>query len=120
MVTVTSLPMTMENVRHLLSEFKCQRCSPSCCEKVTSIALKPNEDKLIAEAMIIPLSRFKRAYTFTKDGHRFMKAPCPFYKEGCTIYNHRPQVCRQYPFNRSHNGCITVNPNCPAGREVKV
>ena len=108
-------PMSAENVTYYLSKFKCQRCKPSCCVKVNKIALKPNEDKTLAAALGIPLNRFKRYYTFTEDGNRFMTAPCPFYKDKCTIYKDRPQVCRQYPFNRSHNGCITVNHNCPAG-----
>ncbi len=113
--------MTMENVRYYLGKFKCQRCKDSCCTKVTAgIILKPEEVESLAGLKGLSKKQFKERYTFTKDGNRFMVAPCPFYEEGidCTIHSHRPQVCRQYPFNRSHNGCITINPNCPAGRVI--
>jgi len=118
---VLDRPMTTDNVRFYLAEFKCQRCKDSCCLKVASgIALKPHEDEMLAELKGMSQSKFKEQYTFTKDGKRFMVSPCPFYdtEVNCTIHAHRPQVCRQYPFNRSYQGKITANPNCPAGKVI--
>jgi len=114
-------PMTAENVMYYLSKFKCQRCKESCCLKVTDgIVLKPHEDEQLAELKGMSQSKFKEQFTFTKKGKRFMVSPCPFYDDrtNCTIHDYRPQVCRQYPFNRSYEGHITANPNCPGGKLV--
>jgi len=106
---LTDLPMTTENVKLLLARFKCQRCEDSCCLKVTAGAMLKEGELYWLPAEL----------THIKDGKRFLNIPCPFYRDGCTIYSIRPQVCRQYPFNRSDSqGNITINPNCPAGREL--
>ena len=70
-------------------------------------------------------SQFKKQYTFTKYGRRFLVAPCPFYDariRGCSIHSFRPQVCRQFPFNRSIEVdgklMMTVNVDCPAGKII--
>ena len=110
--------LTLDNMKFYLAKFRCQRCKESCCTKVAyGIILKDAEVEQLAELKKLSKSKFKEELTFTKDGKRFMVSPCPFYdaQVNCSIHSYRPQVCRQYPFNRSYQGHITANPNCPAG-----
>lgn len=111
--------ISLENMKHYLSLFKCQRCKPSCCTTVKCIILKDGEAEQLAILKGMTVSEFKGKYTFVVEGNTFMTAPCPFYKEeiDCTIYNSRPQVCRQFPFNNVVKGKMTVYP-CPAGKLI--
>lgn len=117
-----------ENIVRFLNEFKCQRCKPSCCQRLDpkdGIALRNGESRTLAENLGISHRQFKDRYTFIEDSRRFMVAPCPFYSEdmrGCSIHSFRPQVCRQFPFNKSievsNKKCMTVNVDCPAGKII--
>lgn len=119
---------TTENIVRFLNEFKCQRCKPSCCQRLDlkdGIALRDGETKLLAEGIGISHRQFKDKYTFVRDNRRFMIAPCPFYSEeinGCSIHDIRPQVCRQFPFNHSievkGKKYMTVNVDCPGGKLI--
>ena len=119
---------TTENIVKFLNIFKCQRCKKSCCQRLDpndGIALKRGETATLASNLGISHSQFKDRYTFVKDGNRFMVAPCPFYSEevkGCSIHRFRPQVCRQFPFNKSIEikgvNYMTVNVDCPSGKII--
>ena len=81
--------------------------------------------KRLAKHLKISRHEFKERYTFIKDGEVRMPCPCPFYSEdinGCTVHEFRPQVCRKFPFNKTHeiNGkrFVTICGDCPAGKEV--
>lgn len=117
-----------ENIVRFLNEFKCQRCEKSCCQRLDShdgIILRNGETNLLAYNLRISHRQFKDRYTFLKDSKRFLVAPCPLYSEdikGCSIHQFRPQVCRQFPFNRSieikEKKYMTVNVDCPAGKVI--
>jgi len=119
---------TAENIVRFLNEFKCQRCEKSCCQRLDpndGIILRQGETAILAHGLGMSHRQFKDRYTFVKDGKRFMVAPCPFYSgeiKGCSIHSFRPQVCRQFPFNKSIevNGkkYMTVNVDCPGGKII--
>lgn len=116
---------TEENAMRFDKLVKCRRCKPSCCEGTLFEAgalLFPQEVERLATRMGISKRQFKDSYTYTQDSKRFLKLPCPFYKEGCSIYPSRPIVCREFPLNQTYlkNGkmWMTVNMDCPAGREL--
>ena len=60
----------------------------------------------MAEYVGIPLGRFLKQYTY-REGDRISlrevlqsdkRRACIFYKDGCQIYEVRPEQCRTYPF----------------------
>lgn len=120
--------MTRDNIVRFLNEFECQRCKHSCCQRLDpedGIILRQGESAMLADRLRISHRQFKDRYTFTKDGSRFLIAPCPFYSaeiNGCSIHSFRPQVCRQFPFNKSiqvgDRLMMTVNVDCPAGKII--
>jgi len=59
----------------------------------------------------IARSKF-RDLTYTKDGVRYIKYPCPFYDDGCSIYKERPLACRTYPLSILKNKGIFIHDRC--------
>ncbi len=80
--------------------FKCKRCG-QCCLSIGKITLTLDEQK-----------RF---------GVESLKSPCIYYKDGCTIYQDRPRVCREFPLNKTYpqneKFWMTVGMNCEGGKE---
>lgn len=117
--------VTTENMRFFLGQLKCQKCGRCCkgetCDPAGAV-LKNGELEALAIGLNISKSQFKQRYTIIKDSKRLIKFPCAFLgDQGCTIYPHRPQVCRQFPFNQS----ITRNgkkwmmvADCPGGKVI--
>ena len=116
-----NVPATSENFTFFNRQLKCQRCG-MCCKTKAGQILKPNEVDLLAEKLKLSKHQFKEKYTFTKDGERFINSPCPFLNGGCSIYSFRPQVCRQFPFNKVYHhptkGDYMTVADCPAGRII--
>ena len=104
---------TEENVKKFDSLFKCKRCGKCCNELKGGVLLSPEE----VERLAIP-----DEYLIVKGDQIFLKLPCPFYKDGCSIYPDRPKVCREFPLNKTYiqNNKIwlTVGMDCPAGKEL--
>jgi len=102
------IPDTPDNVRMFFKEFECQRCG-HCCQGLDlplEDGISISKEEIISLSYILNISKrqLKDKYTFTKDGRRLIKYPCPFYKiesRLCTIYPHRPIVCRSYPINHT-------------------
>ena len=116
---------TKENGLRFDKLLKCQRCG-KCCTGVlfeTGALLFPFEVEKLAIKLGISKHQFKDRYTYTQEDKRFLKLPCPFYKDGdCSVYEVRPIVCREFPLNQlvPKNGKMemTVNMDCPAGKEL--
>jgi len=74
----------------------------------------------------MPVSEFKYKYLKNDHGEWAIKSsPCPFLTEkGCSIYEHRPQTCREYPYTNKDeiiSRLINLVQNCevcPAVFEV--
>ena len=94
--------------------FRCLRCG-QCCTVGIGIALLPKDVRTIkglSYKLGIARSKF-RDLTYTKDGLRYIKYPCPFYKDNeCIIYNDRPLACRVYPLSVLKNKGIFIHNQC--------
>lgn len=111
------------NMKAVEDSFHCNRCKPSCCETLKEAILVDGESSMLAKLMGITQEQFESGYTFVRDGARFLKLPCPFYKDGCSIHEVRPRICREYPFNYIHRrngkGYITMAQKCTMCKVVK-
>lgn len=115
---------TKENGLRFDSLLKCQRCG-KCCNATlfdTGVLLFPFEIERLAIKSNLSKRQFKERFTYTENGRRFLKLPCPFYQDGCSVYSVRPVACREFPLNQivPKNGkmWMTVNMDCPAGKEL--
>ncbi|OPY28591.1 MAG: Flagellin N-methylase [Methanocella sp. PtaU1.Bin125] len=99
-----------------IREYQCNRCG-ACCKHQDGIIISLNDAHLLARRLRMPLKNFVRKYcreagVFDVFGHgpfrglaiRTKKGVCPFYsgREGCTVNEAKPAVCRLYPFNTIH------------------
>jgi Fe-S-cluster containining protein len=76
----------------------CTRCA-HCC-KTMRPAVNADDIERIAVRLELSLDEFAAAYLSEDgEGQRIKAAPCPFLggDDRCTIYDVRPQVCREYP-----------------------
>lgn len=85
--------------QEVFSEIDCLDCA-NCCSSIPPIVNKTDAAR-IAKLLSMKVSVFEKQYLMTDDdGDVVMNAsPCPFLLENnyCTIYEHRPRACRQYP-----------------------
>jgi len=83
----------------VFSEIDCLDCA-NCCTSIPPVVNKTDAAR-IAKLLCMKVGAFEEQYlTRDEDGDQVMNAtPCPFLLENnhCTIYEHRPKACRQYP-----------------------
>ncbi len=99
-----------------IGKYHCKRCG-ACCRHQDGIVISLNDAHLIARRLRVTLKRFVRRYcqetiVFDVFGHgpfkgiaiKTKKGVCPFYsgRDGCTVNDAKPLVCRLYPFNTIH------------------
>jgi hypothetical protein len=96
-------PDEMDSIVHnlhkeLFEGYDCIACS-NCCKAIVPI-VEENEIKAISAQLKLTAAEFKIKYlTKTDEGFVINKKPCPFLTEsGCSVYEHRPENCREYPF----------------------
>jgi Fe-S-cluster containining protein len=84
--------------RELFDKTDCRACS-NCC-KVIVPALDSDDVERISRLLSISEQDFRKKYlVYNDDGWVFNSKPCPFLTErGCSIYDYRPEICREYPF----------------------
>jgi len=101
--TDVDLAIAMEN-----SSIFCARCG-ECCRRSDPIVLTPSDIDLLTS--LLGIQRLGD-YVTAKDGRFIFKKtkPCAFLqKNKCIIYDHRPLVCRQFPFDdRTKGGALTL------------
>lgn len=88
--------------------FDCSRCAGYCCTYEV-IGVTEQDITRLAKHFHIPPATFKEKYTHLEGKERTLnKRPDKVYRDGtcllfdtekrrCTVYEARPQVCRQYP-----------------------
>lgn len=90
---------------------ECNRCGMCCEYSYVYIT----EEEIINLSTNLGISNFKTDYLIEicNGIWSFKQHPCPFYKQGCTIYEFRPWSCKIYPFysvilNKNINKCKAV------------
>ena len=86
---------------YALQDQICTRCG-WCCTENTPLRAPKDELKRIAGYKKSSYKKLKKRIRArpNKDGTmRVMRHPCPFYADGCSVYQVRPGVCRSYPTN---------------------
>lgn len=106
----------------------CTTCA-NCCKTLRPSFSQDDQQKL-ANKFGISVDQFRQKYLELKedDGEavwQINKSPCPFLENNkCTIYNDRPEDCRQYPyldepeFSRRTMGMVERTYTCPIVFEV--
>ncbi len=76
-------------------EGKCLKCG-ECCRQIRSRGLKNNTE---LKFMQFILPHYKRFFITGKDEEDNLILSCKFLTDDgkCSVYNSRPQVCRNYP-----------------------
>lgn len=84
--------------RKLFDGFDCIACS-NCCKTIVPI-VEENEIGAISLKLGLTCDEFKSRYLEkAREDFIINKKPCPFLgKKGCSIYECRPQNCREYPY----------------------
>jgi uncharacterized protein len=116
---ISDLIATQEVVDRFRKIFDCRRCG-ACCTVFEGVKLKKEDLERL------PVPQNERLDVFELyDGTYYMKEPCRFYDSkgrGCSIYNARPETCRNFPLHneRCEDGRVRlgVAEICPAALEA--
>jgi len=105
------------------TKFECLRCTKCCGDTPQNkrrVLLLSKEAKKIEKITGMRLSGFADSVSSPKPFKYVMKKKnrkCVFLKSGaCSIYRHRPLICKFYPFSvEKHNGGLVfkVTGECP-------
>ena len=107
----------LKNVR-----FECQRCARCCGDtphRGRNILLLEEEVRNISKLTGMKISEFTVEAKWGAYTHRIKKrnGKCPFLNgKACKVYNHRPLVCRLYPFSIEKSGntyTFEASEDCP-------
>lgn len=106
----------LKAIETILPFFHCGKCG-ECC-RICPISVTLKEVETISHILKMEPPKFINAFCEVERGMFRIKAPCPLLSENkCSIYEHRPKVCRLYPFNLNVMG-IYVNKECSLGQEI--
>jgi Fe-S-cluster containining protein len=85
--------------------FECTRCGNCCGGEPGYVWVDKEEIAALAQRLGLREAEFRRRYTFLVSGRGVSLTEtnahdCIFYdqKQGCTVYEDRPQQCRTWPF----------------------
>jgi Fe-S-cluster containining protein len=89
----------------LQESFDCQRCG-HCCEGRGGIVLQDSDLQRLALHFNMDESAFCASYVEICNGKRTLRVGedelCVFYRQGCTVHEFKPAVCRAWPFFRGN------------------
>jgi len=91
-------------------EILCERCG-ECCRRCDPISIDDEDLAVIASTQGLSVSLAATVLTWTgQNGIMSLRTkPCPFlHGNVCSIYNHRPKVCRNFPLVPLPNGQMTL------------
>ncbi|MHC4444682.1 MAG: YkgJ family cysteine cluster protein [Planctomycetota bacterium] len=105
-------------------QMDCTTCG-ACC-RVNAIPVDDDDIKRLARHLKSSVSAFRKQYVESDEfcDNYIETSPCPFLEGNlCTVYPHRPQACREYPYiggNISTRmiGIIERAENCPIVYEM--
>jgi Fe-S-cluster containining protein len=98
-VRISEIIATQEAVNAFRAIFACRRCG-SCCTGFKGVKILKAEMKRLG----VPKAEWNSTFKLI-NGTYYMKEPCRFYdaaKAECTIYNDRPETCRNFPLYNQH------------------
>lgn len=80
------------------AQMDCRTCG-ACCRSCRA-PLEADEADRLANLLELPVAAFRERHIEVEtDGELMMHAPCVFLNGTiCSIYEHRPQSCRGYPY----------------------
>lgn len=110
----------------ILGQINCENCDGRCCQSVEfakfGIPFLDSEYKTLEEYVgTEKLSKYK---TRIIGRTRYFPTPCPFlHKKTCTIYEIRPVVCVDFPFEKTGvdaqgNPMVALDSFCPEARRI--
>ncbi len=97
-------PANLDEVVHQLhdeafQQIDCLECA-NCCKTTSPRILPKDIDRLARHLKTRPAALVSQYMTIDEDGdYVFREAPCPFLGADnyCSVYEYRPQACREYP-----------------------
>jgi len=98
--------------------FECKRCG-NCCREMPVELDDVDVINICKHLGIKKFEEFESKYMDEKATGNYLKMPCPFLDEktsACTIYVHRPMICRLYPF-AEREGLWQIYP-CLMGSDI--
>lgn len=110
----TQLPLSnkeLDGIVHTLTDevwgqIDCLSCG-NCCRSLEIVVGEKDIARLARRLGTTPKAFTETYVGVAEDGTGHLKAspPCPFLGEGnaCTVYEDRPQACRDFPYLRDHN-----------------
>ncbi|MGQ9631999.1 MAG: YkgJ family cysteine cluster protein [bacterium] len=82
--------------------FTCQRCNKCCTGTPGYVYLSEEDIGRLSKGLEISRESFIKTYCRpVRGGYSLIEDErynCIFWKDGCTVYPHRPYQCRSYPF----------------------
>jgi Fe-S-cluster containining protein len=92
--------LVRETAGEIAARIDCTTCA-ACC-KNRQIAVDDADIRRLASAQNLSVAEFARRYVEKSPdgGQHFATIPCPFLADDnrCTVYAHRPQACRDFPY----------------------
>jgi Fe-S-cluster containining protein len=87
----------------------CSICGLCCKDQLLTISRK--DANIISRKLGIDKREFYEKYTHYNEEtfETAMNMPCPFLKDNrCTIYDYRPEMCKNYPVFLSDDGIVVI------------
>ncbi|WP_319379354.1 YkgJ family cysteine cluster protein [uncultured Methanocorpusculum sp.] len=114
------------------AEFACRCCGECCSGKDNEVMVSPDEIDLLCEAAGLTPDQIAEPYpewihdqevtfTFGRVLRRGEDGNCMFLKNNrCTVYEHRPHICRTYPFMLDGNRILVFEcSGCKSGEPTQ-
>ena len=94
--------------KHLKVHYDCTKCPAYCCSVYERVEVKDADLARLAKYFGLTLAEAAKKFTRTWEGERILRRrkdelmgqACRFLDKetrGCTIYEARPKICREYP-----------------------
>jgi len=100
MQVINDMRKGVRAVLQIQKYFECKRCG-NCCREIPVELTDEDVAHICKHLGIKKFEEFESKYMDEKAIGNYLKTPCPFLDEKantCNIYEHRPIVCRFYPF----------------------
>ena len=91
--------------QEVFDEIDCLECA-NCCKTTSPIFRDIDIDRLADHLGIRPAALIKKYLQLDSEGDYVLQsAPCPFLDPDnyCSVYEHRPKACREYPHTSRKN-----------------